>query len=282
MPPTGMSRVSFGSTARIERTTLGAIISPGKSLSASAPAASAAKASLGVATPGIETRPRFFAARTTSASKFGETTRRAPASAICATACVSRTVPAPIRRRVAKHVAIRAMLTSGEGEFNGTSRMRKPPSKSTVATSTASSGRSPRKMAISGSLANASSNPMAPPFGNLGDDESAAHRGVRRAEIGLEPKGYCCSPIDLDEMIAPDDPDALARLEPAHLARFAKFHADDEPREIIGSLRWGELAREPPRAHGEEVRKEAASLRAIAGDLEAMRESAPIRHGLRL
>jgi len=56
IPPTGKSCASFGSTARQAFTTSGGVASAGKSLRTEAAWASAAKLSLGVATPGSATR----------------------------------------------------------------------------------------------------------------------------------------------------------------------------------------------------------------------------------
>ena len=56
MPPTGSSGTSAGSTARQAFNAAGPSVSAGNSLSASAPARSAANASLGVATPGTQAR----------------------------------------------------------------------------------------------------------------------------------------------------------------------------------------------------------------------------------
>ena len=72
------------------------IISAGNAFSASAPALSAAKASVGVATPGIAIRPRALAAAITATSACGMTIRSPPASATAATSAGVFTVPAPI------------------------------------------------------------------------------------------------------------------------------------------------------------------------------------------
>ena len=83
-------------TARQALNTAGGMISAGNSFSPSAPALSAAKPSEGVMTPGSAASPAAFAARTTSASKFGATISRPPASFTRATSAASSTVPAPI------------------------------------------------------------------------------------------------------------------------------------------------------------------------------------------
>src|SRR5262245_48000065 len=62
MPPTGKKRVAGGNTLRNARSTFGASSSAGNSLSASAPWASAANPSVGVAIPGIHANPAAFAA----------------------------------------------------------------------------------------------------------------------------------------------------------------------------------------------------------------------------
>ena len=72
-PPTTSRRVPFGSTAAMALATFGVTSSPGKSLTACAPASSAAKASVGVRQPGSETIPRSRVRRMTSALQLGET-----------------------------------------------------------------------------------------------------------------------------------------------------------------------------------------------------------------
>ena len=64
MPPTGNKRVGVGNTARRALTACGVISSAGNNLSPCAPAASAAKASVGVITPGRQTMSRLSASRT--------------------------------------------------------------------------------------------------------------------------------------------------------------------------------------------------------------------------
>ena len=71
---------------------------PGNILRPSAPAASAANASVGVATPGTQTSPAAFASRTTATSACGITISRPPASRTRATSSTSMTVPAPTRQ----------------------------------------------------------------------------------------------------------------------------------------------------------------------------------------
>ena len=66
IPPTGSNHTSAGSTARHALTIVGGSASAGNILSASAPAASAPNASVGVATPGTHSRPCALAARITA------------------------------------------------------------------------------------------------------------------------------------------------------------------------------------------------------------------------
>ena len=62
IPPTGSTGKGLGSTALMALKTSGGALSAGKSLSASAPRLIAAKASVGVAIPGIVINPPSFAA----------------------------------------------------------------------------------------------------------------------------------------------------------------------------------------------------------------------------
>src|SRR5262249_54153183 len=80
IPPTGSRAMLAGNTARQAFTALGGRISAGNILSPSAPAASAAKASVGVATPGSATMPSRLAAAMTSRSALGATISRPPAA----------------------------------------------------------------------------------------------------------------------------------------------------------------------------------------------------------
>ena len=82
MPPTGKTAIPAGSMARHAlREAVGPSVSAGNSLSPSAPARSAANASLGVATPGRQAMsPAALAALITSGSVCGITTSRPPAS----------------------------------------------------------------------------------------------------------------------------------------------------------------------------------------------------------
>ena len=150
MPPTGRKIVSFGNTARIARSTGTPTSSAGNSFSASAPARRAAKPSVGVATPGMQTMPACLAAVITAVSPCGMTISRPPASPISVTCRGVITVPAPIRQLSPKRCTSRRMLSSGRGEFIGTSRMVMPAATSASPTATASSGVSPRRMAVNG------------------------------------------------------------------------------------------------------------------------------------
>src|SRR5450830_821212 len=71
MPPTGSSATDAGMTARQALTTCGPSCSAGNIFSTSAPAASAAKASVTVATPGAQHSPASLAAVMTRASLCG-------------------------------------------------------------------------------------------------------------------------------------------------------------------------------------------------------------------
>lgn len=128
MPPTGSRRRALGSTARSAFTMGGVISSAGKSLTASAPASTQAKASVGVAAPGTQYRPRALASATRRVSACGITMSWPPACCTRATASVSSTVPAPTTASPGRPCARRAMLSSGSGEFSGTSMSRKPAS----------------------------------------------------------------------------------------------------------------------------------------------------------
>ena len=80
-PPTGTTGISFGNTADQLLITAGPIISAGNALMASAPALIAANASVGVATPGADTKSSCLVALMTSVSIFGDTIKRPPAAA---------------------------------------------------------------------------------------------------------------------------------------------------------------------------------------------------------
>ena len=126
-PPTAYTCVPTGSTARKARSPSVPRTEHGNILSPSAPALSAAKHSDGVSTPGQDASPRAFVARTTSASKFGETTILPPASATARTSSLVRTVPAPIVACSPNLSTRRAMLSRGRGELSGISIVVMPP-----------------------------------------------------------------------------------------------------------------------------------------------------------
>jgi hypothetical protein len=86
-------------------------------------------------------------------SAWGMTISRPPASAMRRAAAASSTVPAPISARSPNAAASAAMLASGCGEFSGTSIARNPASRSAWPIATASPGRTPRRISISGSVA---------------------------------------------------------------------------------------------------------------------------------
>ena len=150
MPPTGSTAVPCGSTARSARSTEGLAASDGKSFSASAPAASIAKASVGVKQPGTASSPCDLAARVMVGSACGVTISLPPAWAMAATWASVITVPAPISRRSPKSRARVAMEVMGSGELSGTSMMARPAVSRAVAMAAASSGRTPRRMAMRG------------------------------------------------------------------------------------------------------------------------------------
>ena len=102
-----------GSTARHASSAAGGSWSAGNILSPSAPAASAANASVGVATPGTQTRPCRLASRMTATSACGITIRRPPAALTRATSSTSSTVPAPTRQRSPQRSAQRADRIEG-------------------------------------------------------------------------------------------------------------------------------------------------------------------------
>ena len=156
IPPTGRSGTSGGNTALHAFTTAGGSASPGKSFSPSAPAASAAKPSVGVATPGRHQAPALFAARITSGSECGMTMSLPPASTVFRAASGDMTVPAPISASSPKRCARISIERNGSGELSGTSIRRKPASTSAAPIGSASSGVMPRRIATSGSAAIAS------------------------------------------------------------------------------------------------------------------------------
>lgn len=95
------------------------IVLAGNSLSADAPARTAVKASLAVATLGIVARPRTLACATTGALILGARINVAPASANLSTPSTSRTISAPTAARLAKRRLNCARLASASGELSG-------------------------------------------------------------------------------------------------------------------------------------------------------------------
>ena len=108
------------------RTAAGEMISPGNSFSTSAPASNAAKASVGVITPGAETRSSDLAQAITSGFMLGDTMICPPAPATAWTSSSVSTVPAPTTARPSSTLARWRIDSSGSGEFSGTSMMRMP------------------------------------------------------------------------------------------------------------------------------------------------------------
>ena len=113
-----------------------------------APAASAAKHSVGVSTPGQLCIPAALVAAITPGSALGDTTSLPPAAATPATSSTVSTVPAPISACPPKARTMAAMLSNGSGEFSGTSIEVMPLAISASAIGTASAGVIPRRMAI--------------------------------------------------------------------------------------------------------------------------------------
>ncbi len=150
MPPTGHRPVPGGSTEAKAFRPAGPITSAGNSLSACAPAARAAKASVGVATPGIASMPSSRARAITAESRFGATISRPPARFTASTSATDSIVPPPTSASGGAKAAMRSMACSAPGRFSGTSTMRQPASNRRSATSAARSGSRPRRMATSG------------------------------------------------------------------------------------------------------------------------------------
>ncbi|KGS74155.1 hypothetical protein X942_5537 [Burkholderia pseudomallei MSHR5596] len=160
IPPTGTNGTERGSTLRQARNTAGVISSAGNTFSASAPAWSAANASVSVDTPGAQTMPACFVALMMEMSACGITISRPPASRTRSTSAAASTVPAPIRQSAPSASTIRPMLSNGSGEFSGTSMHLNPIRCNTLAIGTASSGTMPRRIAINGKLGKLSGNGM--------------------------------------------------------------------------------------------------------------------------
>src|SRR6202167_3825987 len=121
-----MTMVDLGSTARSALSIGGPRTSAGKSLIASAPACSKAKASVGLKKPGKAKRPACLAVRTIAVSACGVTISGPPAAATSLTCDDSVKVPAPISIRLPKRRDKMEMLSNGLGELRGTSTIQTP------------------------------------------------------------------------------------------------------------------------------------------------------------
>src|SRR6185369_14331753 len=84
-PPTGIRDVFTGRTSLNARSAPGETTSVGNAFNASAPASSPANASLGVAKPGIDSRPAALVAAMTAGFMLGDTTSSAPQATTIAT-----------------------------------------------------------------------------------------------------------------------------------------------------------------------------------------------------
>ena len=135
-----MMMADLGSTDRSALSMGGPKTSAGKSLIASAPACSKAKASVGLKKPGMANRPAAFAARTIAVSACGVTIRRPPAAATSPTCDGSVRVPAPISIRLPKLRDKIEMLSRGLGELRGTSTMQIPALSNAAQIDSASAG----------------------------------------------------------------------------------------------------------------------------------------------
>ncbi|ABA50914.1 hypothetical protein BURPS1710b_3486 [Burkholderia pseudomallei 1710b] len=155
IPPTGTSGTRASITARHAFTAGVPSCSAGNIFSTSAPFASAANASVGVATPGAHPMPSVFARRTTSPSACGITISSPPARTTSSTCPARSTVPAPTIASAGSAVRSAAILSNGSGELSGTSTMRKPASYSAAPCAAASAGVTPRRIAIIGHAPNA-------------------------------------------------------------------------------------------------------------------------------
>jgi len=120
----------------------------GKSFRWRAPALIAVKASLTVATPGKGVMPRSTARAMTDGSQLGDTMICAPARRQATTSSGVSTVPAPTVARSPSCSRKMAIDASGDGELSGTSSVVMPPASTASPISAASSGRSPRRIAI--------------------------------------------------------------------------------------------------------------------------------------
>ncbi len=100
--------------------------------------------------PGDRHQPCRLAARVTAASASGVTISLPPAAAISATCSGVITVPLLTSILSPKVRADRAMLSSGSGEFSGTSTIGMPIASRTAAIASTQSGYPPRRIGIGG------------------------------------------------------------------------------------------------------------------------------------
>src|SRR4051794_12775710 len=260
--------------------------SAGKSLRAAAPALSAAKPSVGVATPGRQARPAALAARTTSGSPCGMTTSRPPASCSLRTSAGSSTVPAPTTTSGGSAFASLAMLANGSGELSGTSIRLKPASTSVVPTASASSGTRPRRMATSGRASKAASKAsrvgIAGPqeARGAGEGEEAERGTVGRAGLGGEAEVAGGLEIEGSERAAAEHDHGLG---PLRSRGGSELGADQEAAEVGGERRLRQVAREPQGACAEKVVEEAAGTgraarRLVEAPAEGARVGRPLAH----
>mmetsp|Transcript_7292 Transcript_7292/g.20187 ORF Transcript_7292/g.20187 Transcript_7292/m.20187 type:complete len:216 (-) Transcript_7292:883-1530(-) len=132
--------------------------SAGKTCRASAPCCTAARASLGVQTPGRLRRPRLRAQRTRSPSRWGLATSAPPARATARTSSLVTTVPAPTSTLLGSASTSRPMISSAPGKLRGTSMIRTPASASVLPACTASAGCTPCSTVTTGQATRACSN----------------------------------------------------------------------------------------------------------------------------
>ena len=119
----------------------------------SAPAASAANASVGVVAPGRQSIRRRLASVTIETSPWGITTRRPPASQTRATSARQHRAGADeAPGRHSRRGELPQSLSNGRGELSGTSRMRNPRfDQRGGLTAAISGGVMPRRTATNGS-----------------------------------------------------------------------------------------------------------------------------------
>ena len=150
MPPTGSSGVPGGRIERSAVTAAGLIISAGNSFNPWAPAPSAAKASVGVTTPGKVSIPDSTACAITRTSQCGDTISWPPTLRTASTSSRRSTVPAPIKASSGAIARMAAIASSAPGRFSGTSSKRKPVANRIRATGVASATLMPRRIATIG------------------------------------------------------------------------------------------------------------------------------------